>query len=109
MAEKIIMPKTGMAMEEGTILEWLVKEGDTVSIGDPVAEIETDKATMELESDYSGQILKIMHPEGTVVPVIEVIAYIGQPGEILPEAESVAPESSSTEEPVKGEADDDQL
>ncbi len=107
MVEKIIMPKTGMAMEEGTILEWLVKEGDTVSIGDPVAEIETDKATMELESDYNGQILKIMHPEGTVVPVIEVIAYIGQPGEAIPEEGSVAPDSTLSEESAMAKAEDD--
>ena len=54
MAQSIIMPKTGMAMEEGVILEWKVKEGDRVAVGVIVAEIETDKSTMELESDLEG-------------------------------------------------------
>jgi pyruvate dehydrogenase E2 component (dihydrolipoyllysine-residue acetyltransferase) len=85
MAESIIMPKTGMSMEEGTIIEWMVKEGDVVSVGDPVAEIETDKSTMELESDYSGTIIKIVHQDGETVPVIKTIAWIGEKGEAIPE------------------------
>ena len=88
MAEAIIMPKTGMAMEEGTILEWLVNEGDVVSVGDPVAEIETDKSTMELESDFSGTILSILHYEGETVPVIQTIAWIGKEGEVVPEVKT---------------------
>ncbi len=83
------MPKTGMSMEEGVIIEWLVKEGDLVEKGDPVAEIETDKSTMELESDYDGTILKIIYPAGTTVPVVKTIAWIGTPGEELPKEEAV--------------------
>ena len=91
MAEKIIMPKTGMAMEEGVITEWLIKEGDVVSQGDIVAEIETDKSSMELESDYDGTILKILYPAGTTVPVVKTIAWIGTPGEELPVEEVIVP------------------
>jgi len=98
MAEKIIMPKTGMAMEEGVIIEWLIKEGDVVSQGDIVAEIETDKSNMELESDYDGTILKILYPAGTTVPVVKTIAWIGTPGEELPEEEAAAP-AAPAEEP----------
>ncbi len=90
MADKIIMPKTGMAMEEGVIIEWFIKEGDKVSKGDVVAEIETDKSTMELESDYEGQILKILYPAGSTVPVVRTIAWIGEPGEAVPEEEAPA-------------------
>jgi len=79
-----------MAMEEGVIIDWLIKEGDVVSQGDIVAEIETDKSTMELESDYDGTILKILYPAGTTVPVVKTIAWIGTPGEELPEEEATA-------------------
>ncbi len=84
MAEAVIMPKTGMAMEEGVITEWLVKEGDTVSIGDPIVEIETDKSSMEVESDCDGTVLKILYKNGTTVPVVQTIAWIGSPGESIP-------------------------
>ncbi len=84
MAEAVIMPKTGMAMEEGVITEWLVKEGDRVSIGDPIVEIETDKSSMEVESDCEGTVLKILYDNGTTVPVVQTIAWIGSPGESIP-------------------------
>ncbi|MDC7127282.1 MAG: dihydrolipoamide acetyltransferase family protein [Spirochaetales bacterium] len=85
MAEKIIMPKVAMSMEEGTIVEWHVKEGDTVSKGDIIAEIETDKSLMALESDYDGTIIKILYKEGASVPVITTIAWIGNEGEEVSE------------------------
>ncbi|MDR1574762.1 MAG: 2-oxo acid dehydrogenase subunit E2 [Treponema sp.] len=84
MAHSIIMPKTGMAMEEGVIIEWRVKEGDRVSKGDIVALIETDKSAMELESDYDGVILAILGKAGETVPVTKVIAWVGQSGEAVP-------------------------
>ncbi|MDR1250886.1 MAG: 2-oxo acid dehydrogenase subunit E2 [Treponema sp.] len=84
MAKSIIMPKTGMAMEEGIILEWRVKAGDKVAKGDVVALIETDKSTMELESDYEGVILAILGKAGETVPVTRVIAWVGEPGEAIP-------------------------
>ncbi|MDR2663590.1 MAG: 2-oxo acid dehydrogenase subunit E2 [Treponema sp.] len=95
MANSIIMPKTGMAMEEGIIIEWRVKEGDTVAKGDVVALIETDKSTMELESDYDGVILAVLGKAGETVPVTKVIAWIGQPGETVPAA-SPGPAGSGT-------------
>ncbi|MDR2739965.1 MAG: E3 binding domain-containing protein, partial [Treponema sp.] len=85
MAYSIIMPKTGMAMEEGVILEWRVTVGDAVERGDIVALIETDKSTMELESDYDGMILAILKQAGETVPVTEVMAWIGKAGEAIPE------------------------
>ena len=98
MAESVIMPKTGMAMEEGTIVEWFVKEGDIVDTGDVLAEIETDKTTMELESDYGGSILKILYEGGSTVPVTETIAWIGKPGEIVPDnSKSTIPEPISAQ------------
>jgi pyruvate dehydrogenase E2 component (dihydrolipoamide acetyltransferase) len=89
-ASSIIMPKTGMAMEEGIILEWRVKEGDKVARGDVVALIETDKSTMELESGHDGVILAIVRQAGETVPVTQVIAWVGQSGEAVPVAEKAA-------------------
>ena len=99
MAEKIIMPKTGMAMEEGIIVEWLVNEGDAVEKGDLVAVIETDKAAMDLESDYEGTILKILYPALSTVPVVETIAWIGRPGEDVPDTPHVRTKEVKNEEP----------
>lgn len=81
MANYIIMPKVGVAMEEGTINEWFVKEGDSVNRGDMIIDIETDKTSMEVESEYSGTILKILHEEGATLPVTVPIAIIGESGE----------------------------
>jgi pyruvate dehydrogenase E2 component (dihydrolipoamide acetyltransferase) len=98
MAEAVKMPKTGMAMTEGTIVEWRVKEGDKVAVGDLLVEIETDKSAMEVESDFAGTVLRIVHPNGSTVPVIEVIAWIGSPGEAIPDSPSaVRPAAEKTE------------
>ncbi|MDR1411286.1 MAG: 2-oxo acid dehydrogenase subunit E2 [Spirochaetaceae bacterium] len=101
MANSIIMPKTGMAMEEGVIVEWLVKEGDRVQKGDVVAVIETDKTTMDLESDYDGVILAVMGKAGETVPVTRPIAWVGEPGEPVPKAreEAGAPPAVRAEAP----------
>ena len=80
----VIMPKTGMAMEEGTILRWMKKAGDPVRKGEAIAEIETDKSTMELEAEADGALLAILHGNGETVKVSVVIAWIGQPGEVIP-------------------------
>ena len=88
MAEPIIMPKTGMAMEEGVIIEWLKAVGDTIEKGDILAEIETDKSTMELESDAEGILLKLVYEAGATVPVTVPIAWIGKEGETIPEPEA---------------------
>lgn len=81
MAEIIRMPKMSDTMEEGVIAAWLKKEGDEVSSGDVLAEVETDKATMELESYQDGVLLHIGAKEKDVVPVDGVLAVIGEKGE----------------------------
>lgn len=78
--ELITMPRLSDTMEEGTIAEWLKKEGDNVEEGDILAEIETDKATMEFESFYSGVLLKIVIPEEQSAPVDALMAIIGPEG-----------------------------
>mgnify|MGYP000684080356 CR=1 FL=1 len=83
MAERIIMPKAGMAMEEGKIVRWLVRQGETVQKGEPLLEIETDKVNMEVEATASGTLIKITAQEGDTVPVTRTIGYIGQPGETV--------------------------
>ena len=88
MATEIVMPQMGAEMEEGTVLKWLKQPGDTVNRGDMIAEIETDKATVELESFEAGTFLQAVVEEGTTVPVGQVIAYLGQPGEQAPGAPS---------------------
>ena len=98
MAHEIIMPKAGMAMEEGTIVRWLKEIGDEIRVGDPVLEIETDKVTMEVEAEYEGVLLARLKEEGDVVPVIETIGYIGAAGELPPEAPAPAPETASEED-----------
>jgi len=74
-----------MNQEEGEIVSWLVSEGDTVAEGQPIVEIETDKATVEVEAPASGVIAKIVHRQGDVVPINGVIAVILAPGETMPD------------------------
>ena len=82
MPTKVLMPALSPTMEKGNIAKWLVKEGDKVSSGDVLAEIETDKATMELEAVDEGTLGKIVAKEGAEdVPVNDVIAYILGEGE----------------------------
>jgi pyruvate dehydrogenase E2 component (dihydrolipoyllysine-residue acetyltransferase) len=99
-AFEIIMPRLSDSMEEGTILEWLVAEGDHVEPGQPLVEIETDKATVIHEADTSGVILALSVGEGAEVRVGASIAVIGEAGEELPragaaEASATAPEASA--------------
>lgn len=75
------MPKAGQSMTEGRIVNWLKKEGDAVRRGDPLLEIETDKANLEVEALESGVLLKIIHSAGTVVPVLAAIGVIGNAGD----------------------------
>lgn len=76
MATEFTMPMLGEVMEEGCIVAWLKKEGDTVQQGDIIMEVETDKAAMELESPASGLLTKILVPEGETVPVNTLLAVI---------------------------------
>ena len=85
MATKVIMPKQGLQMTEGTILQWFKKEGDSVTEGDMLFEMETDKLTIEIDAPASGVMLKIFNSEGDVVPITETIAVIGGKGEDISE------------------------
>ena len=81
MAEIINMPRLSDTMEEGTVSSWLKKVGDQINEGDILAEIETDKATMEFESFHSGELLYIGVEAGKTVPVDSMLAIIGQKNE----------------------------
>ena len=85
MAEIVTMPKLGFDMAEGTLIRWVKKEGDKVEKGELLAEIETDKATVEVESQFSGVVLKHLVKEGTAVPVSKPIAAVGEAGEKVDE------------------------
>jgi pyruvate dehydrogenase E2 component (dihydrolipoamide acetyltransferase) len=105
MATKVIMPKLSPTMEEGQISRWLKKEGDKVSMGEPLAEIDTDKATMEMQALANGVLRKILIGEGQAAPLGQLIAVIGEPNEdiasLLSEAPAkAAPEAKKEPEPV---------
>ena len=84
MTTAIKMPDIGTTVEQITVLKWLKKEGEAVKRGDPLCEIQTDKAATELESAAQGILLKQVVAENTDVAVGDVIAYIGQAGEQIP-------------------------
>ncbi|MCV2875324.1 pyruvate dehydrogenase complex dihydrolipoamide acetyltransferase [Rhodobacteraceae bacterium XHP0102] len=105
MATEILMPALSPTMEEGTLAKWLVKEGDTVQAGDLLAEIETDKATMEFEAVDEGVIGKILVPEGTEgVKVNTAIALIGEAGEDMSAAPAAAAPAPTAPAPVAEQA-----
>ena len=102
---EIQMPKLSDTMTEGTLVAWKKKKGDKVSAGDVIAEIETDKATMEWESPEDGTLTEIYVEEGGKVDVGQRIAFIGEEGEAAPKEEKKAPEKKEKkEEPPKKEA-----
>lgn len=90
MATEIRMPQFGVSMETGTVAQWLKAEGDAVKAGDVLASIETEKLTNDVVSEVDGVLLKIVAQEGEDVPVQGLMAYIGQPGEVLPDAGGMA-------------------
>ena len=85
------MPKLGVDMQEGEIIEWKKQEGDVVNEGDILLEIMSDKTNMELEAEDSGVLLKITRQAGETVPVTEVIGYIGAEGEVVADNAASAP------------------
>jgi len=85
MATEITMPQMGFDMTEGVIAAWLKKEGEPVTKGEPIAEIETDKTTIQIESFASGVLRKIVAPAGQKVPVGQVIGIIADPDEVVDE------------------------
>src|SRR5271156_5818631 len=102
----ILMPALSPTMEKGNLAKWLKKEGDKVKSGDVIAEIETDKATMEVEAVDEGTIAKILVPEGTQdVPVNDIIAVLAGDGEDVKSAGASAGANPAAEAaPAKAEA-----
>ena len=103
MAIEVTMPQMGADMTEGTIVKWLKVVGDSVNRGEMIAEIETDKANVELEAFESGTILKLVAEEGEVVPVGEVIALLGEPNEAAPEVDRKPPAVSPAKREIEPE------
>ncbi len=81
MAQPVRMPPLGQTSDELRIVAWRKREGDTVAVGEPLLEVETDKATLEVEAALAGTLLRIAHAEGQTVQAGTVIAYVGEPGE----------------------------
>lgn len=100
MSAEVIMPKMGMGMETGTLIRWLKAPGDTVAANEPVAEIETDKATVELESPIAGTLGPHLVDEGEAVPVGTKLCDVFAPGEVPP-AEGVSTSSKQDPMPVR--------
>src|SRR5205809_3385873 len=104
MATEVVMPKLSPTMEEGQLTRWLKKEGDKVAMGEPLAEVDTDKATMEMQALSNGVLRKILIKEGESAPLGQPIAIIGEPDEDISElvksageakpAKAAAPEKS---------------
>ena len=101
MATKVIMPALGMAQETGVIVNWLKAEGEMVTEGEPLMEIETDKVTAEIEGPASGVLTSVTAEAGDEIPVGQIIAWILAPGESTPEtASQPSPVALTPREPV---------
>jgi len=107
MAKEVIMPKQGLQMTEGTILQWFYSEGDAVKEGEPLFEIETDKLTIEIESPATGTLLKIIRQVDEVVPITEIIGVIGEKGEDISSFLGNAPSSDAVSQPQADEQQND--
>lgn len=104
MAVEVFMPKAGMDMKEGTIIQWLKDIGDQVEAGEGLLEIETDKVAMEIEAPVSGELLCKYFEDGAVVPVVTVIGYVGEAGESVPDQPQTAGVELETDRAEKLEA-----
>ena len=115
MPTEILLPQWGMEMQDGTIVKWLKKEGDTIEAGEPLVEVETAKLETEMESIASGVVAQILVPEGATVPIRTVLAIVAAPGEEVsqpavpapsapaPAAGPAAPSSAPASPPSGGE------
>src|SRR5512135_2727428 len=97
MSDTVTMPKLGFDMQEGTLVRWVKTEGENVNKGEVLAEIETDKATVEVESNFSGVVARQLVSQGDVVPVGTPIAVIAAPGEKVEQAAQTKPEGQRPE------------
>ena len=104
MVKAVIMPKLGQSEETVKIVRWRKKLGETIAKGDIIFEIETDKAVLEVESFYTGTLLKIVAGEGVTVPVQTTVAFVGDPGEPVPDIAPapVVPKKSEASRPAAG-------
>jgi pyruvate dehydrogenase E2 component (dihydrolipoamide acetyltransferase) len=91
MAVEVTMPRLSDSMEEGTVLRWLKSVGDEVKRGDELVEIETDKANMVYEATDEGTLIEIVAQEGDTLPIGDVIARIGEAGEVSGESQPSGP------------------
>lgn len=105
MSIEITMPRLSDTMEQGTIIRWMVKEGDSVSAGDAIADIETDKATMEMQVYDDGTIAKIIIAEGQTVEVGTIIALVAEEDEELSDVAASAPTAKATSQSSSREED----
>lgn len=103
MAVEVTMPQMGADMTEGTLLKWVKQIGDSIQRGEVIAEIETDKATIELEAYESGTLIKLVAQEGDVVPVGDVIALLGEPSEAPPDIERKPPAETPARRAIEPE------
>jgi len=101
MAETISMPKLGFDMAEGLLVRWVKQVGENINKGDVLAEIETDKATVEVESSASGVVLQLIVDQGTMVPVNAPIAIVGKAGEVVSSQSPVISKKVADEKPLR--------
>ena len=104
MATNVVMPQMGYDMREGTVVRWYKQEGETVDRGEVIADIETDKATVEFEAYTGGVLGRIVAEAGVAVPVGELIAIITEPGEAVPEAATPAASPAAAPAPTPAPA-----
>ena len=97
MATNVVMEALSPTMEEGRLVEWKKQEGEPVAVGDVLAEVETDKAVMELVARAGGTLLKQVLAAGTTVPVSQLVAVIGEPGEAVSTPAPPAPKAAAAD------------
>jgi pyruvate dehydrogenase E2 component (dihydrolipoamide acetyltransferase) len=105
MATDVTMPRLSDSMEEGTVLKWLVDQGGEVKRGEPLVEIETDKANMTYDADTDGVLVEILAQEGDTLAIGEVIARIGEPGEVKADGKPEAEAGAEQAEEVAAQAE----
>src|ERR671925_1496906 len=98
MATDVMMPRLSDSMEEGTVLKWLVDVGGEVKRGEPLVEIETDKANMTYEADTDGVLVEVVAQEGETLPIGQVIARVGSADEVGSRQAAVGSDGAQAEE-----------
>ncbi len=104
MATKVVMEALSPTMEEGRLVEWKKNEGDAIAVGDVLAEVETDKAVMELVARADGVLLRQMIPAGTTAPVASLVGWIGAAGEAVPGGDAPAGATQASPQPASPQA-----